>query len=117
MWINPLDGGRMSTRLKEEWPYVPFKPKRSHAIAQWEEGLEASHVVDWVRWGAIGLLVEAAAVTVLSGIAVAALHEDNAQAKEQQLVVAATATAPACVESDSHLQELLRAHHRAVFGN
>jgi hypothetical protein len=105
----------MSTRLKEEWPYVPFKSRRSYALARWEEGVEASHTADWMRWGATGLLVAAVAVTVLSGIAVAALHEDDAQAKEQQVMLADTA--PACVELDSHLQELLRAHRRAVFGN
>jgi hypothetical protein len=61
------------------------------------------------------LLVAAAAITVLSGMAVAALHQDDAQPTKQQ--PGAAETAPGCVTSDPHLQELLREHRRAVFGN
>ena len=105
----------MSSRLKEEWPYVALKSPHANATASWEENAEPSPGgVDWMRWGVIGLLVGAAAITVLSGIAVAACHESDMQAsgRPERPNVASER-----VDFDPHLQELLREHRHAVFGS
>ena len=105
----------MSTHLKEEWPYETLKSLRANATATWEQDAEPSPGdVDWMRWGVIGLLIGAAAVTVLSSIAVAALHENDTQANAQSTPAAIT---PASDDVDPHLQELLREHRNAVFGS
>ena len=105
----------MSTRLKEEWPYVALKSRHANTTASWEEDAEVSPSdVDWMRWGVIGLLVGAAAITVLSSIAVAALHESDAPASAQSVHAV---VAPGSEDVDPHLQELLREHRNAVFGS
>jgi hypothetical protein len=105
----------MSVHLKEEWPYVPLKSPRADTTVSWKEDAEPSPGgVDWMRWGVIGLLVGAAAVTVLSGIAVAALHENDTQTNAQSAPATIT---PAPDDVDPHLQELLREHRNAVFGS
>jgi hypothetical protein len=104
----------MSTRLKQEW-YVPLKSPRADATVSWAEDAEPSPGgVDWMRWGVIGLLVGAAAVTVLSSIAVAALHENDTQTNAQSAPATIT---PASDDVDPQLQELLREHRNAVFGS
>jgi hypothetical protein len=106
----------MSIRSQKEWPYVPLKSKRSHAVARWEEGAQAPFdSAALTRWGVLGLVLVAAAVTVLSGIAVAALLQDDTQATKQHPGPAEIA--PGRVASDAHLQELLRDHRSAVSGN
>jgi hypothetical protein len=106
----------MSTRSQEEWSYVPLKSKRLHAVARWEEGTRALRGTTALKlWSVLGLLLVAAAVTVLSGIAVAALHQDDTRATERRLSAAETASG--CVAYDAHLQELVRDHRSAVFGD
>lgn len=102
----------MSTRLKQEWPYVRLKSPRADATVSWAEDAEPSP--GGMRWGVIGLLVGAAAVTVLSSIAVAALHENDTQTNAQSAPATIT---PASDDVDPHLQELLREHRNAVFGS
>jgi hypothetical protein len=106
----------MSTRTSEEWPYVPPKPKRRGGIAQWEQGTKAARgSAFWTRWGVVGLVLAVTTITILGGIAMAALQQDEARAMTQQPGPAEAA--PGCVASDPHLQELLREHRRAVFGS
>ena len=105
----------MSAGSKEEWPNASLKSKCWGAMARQEEGVKATPgSAVWTRWGVPELLV-AAAITVLSGMAVAALHRDEAQATKHQ--PGPVQIAPNCVAPDPHLQELLREHHRAVFIN
>ena len=105
----------MSTRLKEDWPYVALKSPRANATASWAEDAEpSSGDVDWIRWGVIGLLVGAAAITALSSIAATAFAANDTQASGRS---APAPTPPECADIDPHLQELLREHRKAVFGS
>ena len=79
----------------------------------WEDAVEASpRGIDWTRWGIIGLIAAAAVITVLSGIAAAALHER----KEDAALTGPDGSAQ-CPKPDARVQELLREHRDAVFGN
>ena len=65
-------------------------------------------------YGVGPVALAAAAVTVLSSMAVAALHENDTQLSEQWSLVTMVAER---FEADAHLEELLREHRNAVFGN
>ena len=79
----------------------------------WEDAVGASpRGIDWTRWGIIGLIAAAAVITVLSGIAAAALHERKAEAALTEPPDSAE-----CPEPDVRVPELLREHRDAVFGN
>jgi hypothetical protein len=104
----------MSTRSREEWPYQLPKAKRVRAITRWEEGAQvALGGAAFTHWDVLRLLVAAAAITVLSGIAVAALHQDDAQATKEQHEPAECAAGR--IAADAHLQELLRDHRSAIW--
>jgi hypothetical protein len=113
---NPIGGGTMTTRSKEEWPHVALRSKRWSAIPTWEESAESPlSGAAWTRWSLIGIVFAVAAITLVSGIALAALHQADPDAMKQRPSPAKTS--PSCAASDAHLQELLREHRRVVFGS
>jgi hypothetical protein len=106
----------MSTRSKEQWPYVPVRSKRWSAVARWEDAAKAPRFNNaWTRWSWTALFFAVVAITLVSGIALAALHQDDSRRTDQR--AASGETCSSCAVLDPHLQALLREHRRAVFGN